>query len=302
MNLNSLINKFTLPEKEIDRVYNHLSEKYSKNPDPWGLKVENTRKSLKIAGGLYRNYFNTRVFGKENITDENYIVVSNHSGQIPFDGMILSCAFLLELDQPRILRTMVERFVTTIPFFSSFVSESGGVLGDRSNCLELLKRKESVLVFPEGAKGIAKGTKEFYKLQNFTRGFYKLALKQNTKILPVSVVGAEEFYPLVHNFKSIAKLLKIPAFPMTPFFPLAGVAGALPLPSPVDVHIGKPIEVNQSLTGEYTDADIDHEVEKVKQEIKNLLDHGLKNRRPFWAAKLTKNFHETETQETQNNG
>ena len=88
-----MINKFTLPNEEIDRVYQVLYEKYSINPDPWGLKIENTRRSLKVAGGLYKNYFKTRVFGKENVGDENYIVVSNHSGQIPFDGMILSCAF-----------------------------------------------------------------------------------------------------------------------------------------------------------------------------------------------------------------
>ena len=282
-----MLNKFTLPNEEIDRVYHFLHNKYSTNPDPWGLKIENTRRSLKIAGGLYKNYFKTRVFGSNNIKDENYIIVSNHSGQIPFDGMILSCAFLLDIENPRVLRTMVERFVTTIPFFSSFVSESGGVLGDRANCLELLRRKESVLVFPEGAKGIAKGTKEFYKLQNFTRGFYKLALKENTKILPVCVVGAEEFYPLVHNFKSIANLLKIPAFPMTPFFPFAGVAGALPLPSPVDVHIGKPIEINPELKKTFNDSDIDLEVENIKSTIDRLLKNGLKQRRPFWANKIT---------------
>ena len=287
MNFTNMINKFTLPNEEIDRVYQVLHEKYSLNPDPWGLKIENTRRSLKVAGGLYKNYFKTRVFGKENVGDENYIVVSNHSGQIPFDGMILSCAFLLDIESPRVLRTMVERFVTTIPFFSSFVSESGGVLGDRANCLELLRRGESVLVFPEGAKGIAKGTKEFYKLQNFTRGFYKLALKENTKILPVSVVGAEEFYPLVHNFKSIANLLKVPAFPMTPFFPFAGLAGALPLPSPVDVHIGEPIEINPDLKKSFSDGDIDTEVENIKSTIDKLLQEGLKKRRPFWANKIT---------------
>ena len=182
---------------------------------------------------------------------------------------------------------MDERFVTPIQIFSSFVTESGGVLGDRSNCHELLKRKESVLVFPEGAKGITKGTKEFYNLQNFTRGFYKLALKEKTKILPVSVVGAEEFYPLVHNFKSLAKLLHIPALPITPVFPFAGVLGALPLPSPVDVHIGKPIEVNEKLINQFTDEQIDHEVDKIKSIIDQQLKDGLKNRRPFWANNIT---------------
>ena len=290
MNLLQGFNKFTLNEKDMEPVYDFLVPKYENNPDPWGLKIKNTKSSLKIAGGLYKNYFKTRVFGKENVGEENYIIVANHSGQIPFDGMILSCAFLLDIQPPRILRTMVERFVTTIPFFSTFVSESGGVLGDRSNCDELLKRKESVLVFPEGAKGISKGTSEFYKLQNFTRGFYKLALKNNVKILPVSVVGAEEFYPLVHNLRPVAKALNIPALPITPFFPFAGILGVLPLPSPVDVHIGKPIDVNTNLKSNYSDEDIDSEVEQIKSTVAELLNQGLKTRRPFWANKITESF------------
>ena len=102
---------------------------------------------------------------------------------------------------------MMERFVTTIPFFSSFVTQNGGVLGDRTNCNELLKRGESVLVFPEGVRGISKNTNNFYHIQKFTKGFYRLAQKNGVDILPVGVVGAEEFYPLTYHPKILAKLI-----------------------------------------------------------------------------------------------
>ena len=69
---------------------------------------------------------------------------------------------------------MMERFVTTIPFFSAFVTQNGAVLGDRTNCNELLSRGESVLVFPEGVKGISKNTTQYYETQQFTKGFLSI--------------------------------------------------------------------------------------------------------------------------------
>ena len=84
----------------------------------------------------------------------------------------------------------------------------------------------------------------------------------------------------------VAKALNIPALPITPFFPFAGILGVLPLPSPVDVHIGKPIDVNANLSSNYSDEDIDSEVEQIKSTVEELLSQGLKTRRPFWPIKL----------------
>ena len=193
---NIIFNKYA---EENERVYQDLRDRYGKNKDPWGLNPEKSKSTLKIATPLYRDYFKTRVFGAENVEDKPYIIVANHTGQIPFDGMIVTCAFLLDVFPPRVLRAMMERFVTTIPFFSAFVTQNGGVLGDRSNCNELLSRGESVLVFPEGVRGIAKNTSKYYQTQKFTKGFYRLALKNGVDILPIGVVGAEEFYPLTYH-------------------------------------------------------------------------------------------------------
>jgi 1-acyl-sn-glycerol-3-phosphate acyltransferase len=280
---------FNKHNKENERVYLALKDRYGKNKDPWGLNPEKSKSTLKIATPLYRDYFKTRVFGAEKVENKPYIIVANHTGQLPFDGMIVTCAFLLDVLPPRVLRTMMERFVTTIPFFSSFVTQNGGVLGDRTNCSELLKRGESVLVFPEGVRGISKNTNKYYDIQTFTKGFYRLALKNNVEILPIGVVGAEEFYPMTYHPKLLAKALGLPSLPLTPGL-IAGPLGMLPLPSPVDIHIGNPIKVNTEISLSSNEEGIESEVNKVKDEVERLVQAGLKVRRPFWAQNIVNKF------------
>ncbi len=263
------------PKEEIDKIFEHLQTIYPAGEDPWGLSLKKARKNMEMIWPFYRNYFKVRVFGQENVGDEPYLVTSNHSGQIAIDGMLICIAFSLEVKPARILRPMVERFVTGLPFFGTWASEGGAVLGDRQNCINLLEAKQSVLVFPEGVRGVAKNTADFYKLQKFTRGFFRIALSTGTKILPIAVVGAEEFYPFVYHPRKIARFLGLPALPLTPLL--------VPLPSPVDIIIGKPYEAPSELTPESSDAEIDIHIKAIEAEVKRLTEEGLKNRRSFWA-------------------
>ncbi len=91
----------------------------------------------------------------------------------------------------------------------------------------MLSGGELVGVWPEGFKGIGKPYSERYKLQRFGRGgFVAAALRTGVPIVPLSVVGAEEIYPLVGNVPSLARLLGLPYIPITPFFPLARARSA----------------------------------------------------------------------------
>jgi len=257
----------------LDQVFKQLQERHPKGEDAWGLNLNKAQKSLKRIWPLYKNYFKVRVFGAENIEDKPYMVVSNHTGQIAIDAMLISTAFATEISPPRILRSMVERFFTGIPFIGTWAAEGGAVLGDRQNCQNLLERNESVLVFPEGVKGIAKSTPDFYKLQNFTRGFVRLALQTNTTILPTVVIGAEEFFPYVYQAKSVAKLMGLPALPLS--------LNYVPLPSPVDIYIGEPYELPEDLSPDAQDKLIDEQVHILEDKIKSMIEVGLKNKREF---------------------
>ncbi|MFP5386820.1 MAG: 1-acyl-sn-glycerol-3-phosphate acyltransferase [Bacteriovoracia bacterium] len=259
---------------KINKIFHELREKYKDYKDPWGFNLDLCEKALRKVLPLYRSYFKVRVFGAENVKDHSYIVASNHTGQIPIDGMLITIAFLMDVTPPRVLRAMVERFMAQLPFIGDFTAQTGSILGDRANCSYLIDHGESILVFPEGVRGISKNTPDFYKLRHFSEGFYRIALQKKTPILPVCVIGAEEMYPFVFHSKKLAKILKVPALPIT--------ANLFPLPSPIDIYIGPEIPIPENLEAEATEKEIKENVFHIENTIKRMLIGGLKNRRPFF--------------------
>ena len=266
-------------EKKIDQAFDLLSERYPTGQDAWGLNLEKAKKILLKSYPLYTKYFDVRVFHREpSLLNNNdpLVIVSNHSGQIAIDAMLVSMAFVLEIQPPRVLRQMVERFFTKIPFVNILASEGGAVLGDRKNCQKLLDRGESIMAFPEGVSGVAKNTKDYYQLQYFTQGFIRMALKSKVDVLPIAVVGAEQVFPWVYQAKKAAKLLGLPALPISPLY--------FPLPSPIDIYIGNPISLPKNLSPDAGDDEIDEQVMKVKNVIKEMIDEGLKQRRTVFGV------------------
>lgn len=284
-----MLDKFNLKLSKSDRdkkelVFNRLQERYKDYRDPWGFNLNSVKNAVEFVLPLYRNYFKVRVFGIENVQDNPYMVVSNHTGQIPIDGMLITMAMAYEFEKPRILHSMIERFMAGMPFIGDLSAQTGSILGDRDNCKWLLKQGESILVFPEGVRGINKSTKDFYKLQKFSSGFYRIALQAQTQILPVSVVGAEEMFPIVFQAKELAKKFGLPNLPL----PL----NALPLPSPIDIYIGKPIDIPKDLSPEATEKEIRPFILDIEKVIKQNIELGLKDRREFfdWVRKPINNL------------
>jgi 1-acyl-sn-glycerol-3-phosphate acyltransferase len=82
---------------------------------------------------------------------------------------------------------------------------------------------------------------ERYRLRPFKTGTARLSVRSGRPIVPVAIVGAEEAYPVVARLYRAGRLVGIPWIPITPTFPLCGVAGALPLPTKWSMHFGAPI-------------------------------------------------------------
>lgn len=264
-----------ISEEQIQKIMNDLQQRYPSGEDPWGLNLKRAKSTIEAIWPLYKHYFKVRLFDKENIQDEPYIVISNHSGQIAIDGMLIGTAFATEINPPRILRSMVDRFFTALPWIATAAAAGGAVLGDRQNGHNLLTRGQSLLAFPEGVSGVAKSTSHYYELQRFTLGFLRMALSTKTKILPIAVIGCEEVFPWVYQAKSLSKIVGSPALPISPLY--------FPLPSPIDIRIGNPIELPSDLSADAPDREIEIHVQMVKKEIQKLLDTGIKERRPFFA-------------------
>jgi 1-acyl-sn-glycerol-3-phosphate acyltransferase len=146
----------------------------------------------------------------------------------------------------RHVRLLAADLVFTMPVVSEIGRKGGNTLACEEDATRLLRAGECLGVFPEGFKGIGKPFRERYKLQRFGRGgFVEVALRTGTPIIPVSIVGAEEIFPIIYNVKPLARLLGFPYFPITPTFPLLGLLGAVPLPSKWIIEYGEPIQTDQ---------------------------------------------------------
>ncbi|MGY3680702.1 lysophospholipid acyltransferase family protein [Streptomyces sp. TE33382] len=188
-------------------------------------------------------YFRVEVKGIENIPSEGgALIVANHSGTLPLDGLMLQVAVHDNHPAERHLRLLAADLVFHLPVVNELARKAGHTLACAEDAQRLLERGEIVGVMPEGFKGIGKPFGERYKLQRFGRGgFVSTALRAGAPIVPCSIVGAEEIYPMIGNAKTLARLLGIPYFPITPTFPWLGPLGAVPLPTKWTIQFGEPI-------------------------------------------------------------
>ena len=247
--------------------------------DPFGLDPAWAKYMVGIAAFFHRFYFRTDVFGIHRVPSGRVLLIANHSGQIPMDGMILGASMFLDAEPPRIIRSMVEKWSQTLPFVSTLFSRVGQVVGVPENARRLLELGEAILVFPEGARGISKGFVDRYRLSDFGLGFMRLALETDTPIVPIAVVGGEEQYISVGNLTRVAKALGMPSFPIIPQLLLPG--GQMPLPTKYRVYFGEPMIMEGDPDDD--DAVIEEKVARVKGTIQSMLNRGLKERKAiFW--------------------
>jgi 1-acyl-sn-glycerol-3-phosphate acyltransferase len=192
---------------------------------------------------IYRHWFRVEVRGVENIpATGGALVVSNHSGTVALDSLMVQLAIHDEHPQHRVMRALGADLVFQTPFLGTIARRSGSTLAASEDAERLFGQGELVGVFPEGFKGVGKPFSERYKLQRFGRGgFVAAALKAQVPIIPCSVVGAEEIYPIIGNMGTVARLLGMPYAPITPTFPLLGPLGLVPLPSKWVIEFGAPI-------------------------------------------------------------
>jgi 1-acyl-sn-glycerol-3-phosphate acyltransferase len=247
--------------------------------DPFGADRDTVRLSAAFLVHLYRHWFRAEVHGIENVPGAGRVMlVSNHGGQIPLDGIVIACALLLDGKPPRFVRSMVERFISTLPFLSVWFPRVGQVLGAQDNARRLLEADEALLVFPEGVKGISKTFDQRYKLAPFGPGFMRLALETQSPIVPVAVIGAEEQYPSVGDVKKLAKALGAPSIPI---IPQLFVGMLMPLPTKYRVYFGEPLRFSGDPDDE--DAVIDEKVWTVQTTVQSMVNRALRERRAiFW--------------------
>lgn len=260
-------------------------EERSEDVDDFGYDPSFERKFGKLLDFFHRRYFRVRVRGVESLPRQGRgIVVANHSGTFPFDGLVLRTAVARTQPEKRKVRWLTEDFVHYLPFAGVFFNRMGAVRACQENAERLLKQDELVAVFPEGVKGIKKLYEKRYTLERFGRGgFVRLALRTGSPLVPCAIIGAEESNPMLHRLDYLPKLFGLPYLPITATFPWLGPFGLVPAPTRWTILFGEPFNFDGYgpeaaddlvLVGRLSD--------RVQRSIEELIAQGLRERKSVW--------------------
>ncbi len=154
----------------------------------------------------FKFYFDPQFYGLEEVdVSRPAMYVSNHTIFGVFDGYPF--AIELYLQKGIILRALADSNHWLIPGWRDIIEKNLGVVeASRKNCEALMKRGDSLVVFPGGTREICKKKGEEYILKwSDRRGFVRMAMEHGYDIIPVAAVGAEETYTVVRDSNDILK-------------------------------------------------------------------------------------------------
>jgi 1-acyl-sn-glycerol-3-phosphate acyltransferase len=249
--------------------------------DEFGFDPEFTTKIyLPLLRRLADSWFRVEIRGAENLPpDGSALLVANHAGTLPIDGMILQTVVYDEIG--RHVRMLGADLIFKTPYSHDLARKTGTTLACQEDAERLLAADQLVAVFPEGFKGLGKPYADRYKLQRFGRGgFVAAAIRAQVPIIPIAIVGSEEIYPLIARVPGLARALGVPYFPITPLFPWFGPLGMIPLPSKWIIHVGEAITTDELGIGAADDPMIVFNItDQVRETIQQTLYALLMQRR-----------------------
>lgn len=253
--------------------------------DDFGLDPDFEQRVQPLLKFLFRHYFRVETRGIDNIPAQGRaVVVANHSGTLPLDGVMLREALREHHPVARDLRWLAEDFIFYLPFIGVAMNRIGAVRACQENAQRLLAKDHLIAVFPEGTKGIKKLYRQRYQLQRFGRGGYiRLCLRTRSPLIPCAIVGAEETNPMLYRLDNFSRLFGLQYLPITPTFPWLGPLGLVPAPTKWRITFGEPIALD-----EYgPEAADDHVLigrlsERVRASISSMLQASLRTRRSIW--------------------
>lgn len=271
-----------LPEAAADGPFAALEKGLPDVPhfDEFGRCAAVERRYRPLMRFLAKRVFRIDVRGIERVPSEGRVIlVANHGGILPYDALMLSQVMEEQHPGRRGARPLIEDMYYHAPFLGPWLYRMGCVRASRENARRLLEQDQAIAVFPEGYKGLHKPFAKRYQLQRFGRGgLIKLALRTQSPIVPVAIVGSEEANPLLGQLSRWTRPFGLPFFPVTPTFPLLGPLGLLPLPLPWVMHFGEPIALPGGAEESRDPLLVNRFVEEVRGQLQMMVNQILSQR------------------------
>jgi len=239
-------------EYQSDLLKRRITGNYE--TDEWGYDPEVLQFVKPLFDFLYKSFWRVETSGMENIPDEGRaLLICNHSGYLPWDGVMIATTIYNEHPNQRLVRTLYDLSFPSIPFISIVLMKLGQVLINEENCIRLLEQDELVSVFPERycRTGMPIRDKKLSFKFGYD-GFVHMSMMTGAPIIPVSIVGADE-------------------------------ADVIPLPTKWFIDFGKAIQVEDGCMESIENADIVSMVsEQLQKNIKTMNNSRLSLRQSIY--------------------
>src|SRR5207253_11294454 len=123
------------------------------------------------------------------------VLTGLHSGGFALSAAMGFPSCFWSLHPPRLPQPIADRFISRLPFASTWTSRCGQLTGLPEHAQRVLESDGLLLVFPEGARGTAKLWKDRFSLVAFGTGFMRLALRTRSPIVPFAFLGGGDAIP-----------------------------------------------------------------------------------------------------------
>ena len=171
------------------------------------------------------------------------VIVGNTSGMIPWVAAMLIYTLVSNKQHGRHINIAIDMDWIKDDKISSALRQLGFVTWSADTVKQLLSEGKLVAIFPEGTAAMSKNISMRNRVTEFDWTRLLPACEMGVKIFPLATLGCDEAAPTFSNFETIAKYLKIRAFPVSPFFPwLPFPLNLATLPVPWKMHLLHEVE------------------------------------------------------------
>jgi 1-acyl-sn-glycerol-3-phosphate acyltransferase len=224
------------------------------------------------------------------------LFVGNHT----MFGVLDATLMLAEVFERKqiVLRGLGDRVHFKVPVWRDMLRQHGVVLGSRQNCAKLFEQRQHVLVFPGGAREVAKRKGEKYKLIWKERvGFARMAIQHGVPVVPFAAIGVEDAFDILFDAEDllatpIGKLAAKLRLREDLVWPIVKGMGPTPIPRPERLYFGFSEPIQATAFG--SDSDDDEAVfalrdcvrDKVEAAIEGLLARRENDPQRWLSARL----------------